>query len=176
MGISFEPLTASIGAVVHGVDLADVDADTVEEIRKGWLDYQVLFFRDQPITVAQHIAFGRRWGELEIHPFAPDDGEHPELVVIESNEERKYAASNWHSDVTWRTEPSLGSILRGRIIPPAGGDTVFASATKAYDRLSDEWKERVDGLVAEHDFANTFGRRMSSEKLAETHEKYPVAY
>ncbi|MGI9603663.1 MAG: TauD/TfdA dioxygenase family protein [Acidimicrobiales bacterium] len=175
MPIDVQPMTATIGAEVFGIDLADVSAEEVDELRKAWLDWKVLFFRDQPITIEQHIDFGRLFGELEIHPFAPDDAEHPEIVVIESNDKAQYAASRWHSDVTWRQEPSLGSILRGRVIPPAGGDTCFADAAAAYDRLSDDWKERVDGLVAVHDFTKTFGRRLSPEKLAEKQKQYPVA-
>ena len=163
------PLTAAIGAEVSGVDLADVSDDQVEELRKTWLDHQVLFFRDQDISVEDHIEFGRRWGELEVHPFIVDGAEHPELVVLESTPERRFQATVWHSDVTWRAEPSMGSILRGRIIPEAGGDTLWASATKAYDRLTDEWKERIDDLVAVHDFTKTF----TSKNPEADRETYP---
>ncbi len=176
MALDVQPLTATIGAEVFGIDLAEVSADQLDELRKAWLDWKVLFFRDQHITTEEHIAFGRLWGELEVHPFAPDDAEHPEIVVIESNEHSQYAAARWHSDVTWRQEPSLGSVLRGRIIPPAGGDTCFADAATAYDRLSDEWKQRLDGLVAVHDFTRTFGRDLSPEKLAEKQKQFPVAH
>lgn len=167
--MQISPLTAAIGAEVTGVDLADVGDDQFEELRKAWLDHQVLFFRDQDITVEEHIDFGRRWGELEVHPFVRDDGDHPELVVLESTPERRFQATVWHSDVTWRLEPSMGSILRGRIIPEAGGDTLWASATKAYDRLTDEWKERIDDLVAVHDFTKTF----TSKNPEADRETYP---
>ena len=175
MTLDIKPLTATIGAEITGFDMADVSDDLIDQLGKAWLDHKVLFFRDQHITVDEHIAFGRRFGELEVHPFAPDDAEHPEIVVIESNADRQYAAARWHSDVTWREEPSLGSVLRGRVIPPAGGDTCFADAAAAYDRLSDDWKDRVDDLVAVHDFTRTFGARLSPEKLAEQQEKFPPA-
>ena len=167
-------MTAVIGAEIGGVDLAAVDADTLEELRKAWMDWKVLFFRDQHISVAAHVGFGRMWGELEVHPFAPSHPDHPEIVVITSNAEHQYAAANWHSDVTWRAEPSLGSILRGRVIPPQGGDTVFADATAAYDSLSDEWRARIDPLVAVHDYTHVFGRGVDETKREEMRQKYPA--
>ena len=173
--LDIKPHTATIGCEVSGIDLANVDAETFAELQKLWLDWKVLFFRDQPITTEEHIAFGRRFGELEIHPFIPNDGAHPEIVVINSTAEFNIAASAWHSDVTWRVEPSLGSILRGRVIPRVGGDTLFANAAAAYNRLSDTLKQKIDGLIAVHDFAHVFSRKASEEKLAELHEKYPPA-
>lgn len=175
MGIEVEPLTACLGAEVRGVDMADVDADTFGELHEAFLEHKVLFFRDQHITAGEHITFGRMWGELEIHPFVPDDGTHPEILVIESTPEQNYSASQWHSDVTFRQEPALGSILRGRIVPPVGGDTVWADTCAAYEALSDEWKERVDDLVAVHDFVRTFGNRLSPAELEQKREEYPVA-
>ncbi len=175
MAIEFAPITATFGAEVTGVDMAEVDADTRDRLRKGWMEHKVLVLRDQHITTEQHIAFGRLFGELEIHPFATGHRDHPEIVRIRSNEEIQYAASNWHSDVTWRLEPSMGSILRGVEIPPVGGDTCFADATAAYERLPDDWKERVDGLFAVHDFSKTFGRRLDAEERAEKQKEYPPA-
>ena len=175
MPIDIRPLTGTLGAEVSGVDMADVDDATRDELRKAWLDHKVLVLRDQPISTEEHIAFGRRFGELEVHPFASGIAEHPEIVNIHSTADQPYAASRWHSDVTWRLEPSMGSILRGRVIPPAGGDTCFADATAAYDRLSDAWKERVEDLYAIHDFAMTFGRRLSDEDRAAKQAEYPPA-
>lgn len=175
MALDIGPLTATLGAEVGGVDIAKVDDAVRDELRKAWLDHKVLVVRDQDVTIEEHIAFGRLFGELEVHPFATGIDEYPEIVKIHSTEEHKYAASNWHSDVTWREEPSMGSILRGRIIPPAGGDTCFADATAAYDRLSAEWKERVDDLYAIHDFTQTFGRRMSDQERADKQKEYPPA-
>jgi taurine dioxygenase len=176
MALEIRPLTAAIGAEIHGVQLYDVSDEEIAEIRKAWLDWKVLFFRGQDISREEHIAFGRRFGDLEKHPFAPDMDEYPEIVVIESNEDQQYAASMWHSDVTWRQEPSMGSILRGCVIPPAGGDTCFANACLAYDRLRPEWKQRIEGLVAVHDFTRVFGRGLSPEALEEKRRQYPVAH
>ena len=175
MALQLTPLTATLGAEVSGIDMADVDDSAVDEIRKAWLDHKVLVLRDQHITIDEHIAFGRRFGDLEVHPFGFTVEGHPEIVCIHSTAETPFAASSWHSDVTWRLEPSMGSILRGRIIPPAGGDTCFADATAAYERLSDAWKERIDGLFAIHDFTQTFGQRLSPEERAEKQKEYPAA-
>jgi len=176
MTLEIRPVTATIGAEVHGIDLADVSDDEVQELRKAWLDWKVLFFRDQHITRDQHRDFGRRFGELEIHPFAPAMDGYPEFVVIESDHESQYAAANWHSDVTWRLEPSLGSILRGVEIPAAGGDTCFANAEVAYDRLPDDVKGRVDGLVAVHDFSKVFGRNREPEFVEQKRREHPPAH
>ena len=176
MSFEIRPVTAALGAEVLGLDLASLDDAGVGELRKLWLDYKVLFFRDQALSIEEHIAFGRRFGELEQHPFAPDLPEHPEIVLIASTAEEPYAASMWHSDVTWRKSPSLGSILRGRVLPPAGGDTCFANAVLAYERLSPEWKARIEGLTASHDYMNVFGRSVPPDKKEAMREKYPVQH
>ena len=177
MTIEVRPITATIGAEISGFDMAEVDTDTLEEIRKAWLDYKVLVLRDQRITVEEHIAFGRLFGELEVHPFTQDIDGHPEIVVLEAGGDtgKRFVASGWHSDVTWRAEPSMGSILRGASVPDVGGDTCFADAGAAYGSLKDEWKERVDGLFAIHDFTNVFGAGIDPERLAEEQAKYPPA-
>ena len=175
MAIEIQPVTAAIGAEIRGVRLAAPSEADLEDLHKALLDYKVLFFRDQELSVEEHIAFGRRFGQLETHPFAPDMAEHPEIVVIESTREAPYAAQSWHSDVTWRQEPSLGSILRARVVPPVGGDTCFANAEAAYNTLSDEWKERIGELHAIHDYVRVFGRGVPAEKREEMREKYPVA-
>lgn len=173
MAIECHPITGTLGAEVTGVDLANPTDGMIDDLKKAWLDHKVLVVRDQHITTEEHIAFGRRFGELEVHPFATGKDGYPEIVKIKSTPEHQYSASSWHSDVTWRAEPSMGSILRGVIIPPVGGDTTFADATAAYDRLSDEVKATVDDLYAIHDFTNTFGRRMSEEERAAKQAEFP---
>jgi alpha-ketoglutarate-dependent taurine dioxygenase len=156
--IEVEPLTATIGAEIGGVDLADdLDDDVIDELRAALLEWKVIFFRDQHrLDRTSHIAFGRRFGELEIHPITPADQEQPEVFVIPAGGKFR-APDNWHSDVTWRPEPSLGSILRAVQLPPLGGDTLWADMAKAFDLLDDDTKERIDGLTATHDYASAFG-------------------
>jgi len=169
------PLNASFGAEVRGLDMAAVDDTTRDELRKAWLDHKVLVLRDQHVTTEEHIAFGRIFGDLEVHPFTDNLDGHPEIVVLEAGGDsgKAFVAAGWHSDVTWRAEPSMGSILRGREVPSVGGDTCFADATAAYARLSDEWKERVDGLFAIHDYARVFASRVKPDEEAEIRERYP---
>ncbi len=164
-----------IGAEITGIDLGNPTPAQIEHIRKAWLNHKVLIFRNQNITREQHISFGRNFGDLEVHPFAPSPDNYPEIVKIISNDKVQYAASNWHSDVTWRQEPSMGSILRGCVIPQVGGDTSFANAAEAYNRLKPDVKARVDSLYAVHDFSRTFGQRMSPEEREKKQKEYPPA-
>ncbi len=175
MAITAHPLTAALGAEVRGVDLVDLGDDGFEQLHKLFLDHKVLFFRDQHLSTEEHIAFGRRWGDLEVHPFAPNGGVAPEVVQLLSTAEKPYAAAGWHSDVTWRQEPSMGSILRARELPPVGGDTCWANTEMAYQRLPDDLKERIDDLVCVHDYLRVFGRRIKPEKREEMRETYPPA-
>ena len=150
MGIEVSPITGTLGAEVSGVDLADVDGVTLDQLRKAWLDHKVLVLRDQHITTEEHIAFGRLFGDLEIHPFTDNDEGHPEVVVLEAGGDsgKTFVAAGWHSDVTWRVEPSMGSILRGRIVPAVGGDTCFADVVCVWVRRGDRVANQtcVDGF------------------------------
>src|SRR5262245_18422691 len=150
--IKVAPLTGALGAEVSGVQLRELDDETFDEVHDAFLEHKVLFFRDQQLTRDEHVAYGRRWGPLEQHPFTPNEAEHPEIVVLDSTPEKFYAAEAWHSDVTWRECPSLGSILRGVVIPPVGGDTCWANMELAYEQLPDAIKEQIDGKVAVHSF------------------------
>jgi len=174
--IGVSPLSPTIGAEISGVRMgAAVPDEQIAEIRQALLDWKVIFFRDQDVEVSDHVAFGRKFGELEIHPFTPNLDDHPEVVVIHHDERSKRGQNQWHSDVTWRQEPSLGSILRGRIIPPVGGDTLFADMFAAYEGLSEEIREKIDGATAVHSFVQNFGRKMSAEQREKYLEQYPEA-
>jgi taurine dioxygenase len=171
------PLTPTIGAEVRGLSLAEPpDAATKADLDKAWLEHKVLFFRDQgDVSTDAHVAFCRAFGELEVHPFVPPKPGYPEVMVLVANDRRKGNENTWHSDVTWRLEPSLGSMLRAVELPPVGGDTLFADMEAAYEGLGDTMRDLVDGLEAVHDFTKVFGRHVPPEKLAETRERYPPA-
>ena len=177
--LELAPLTPTIGAEVSGVDLSQpLDAATVSAMRTALLDWKVLFFRDQDITTDQHLAFARNFGELEAHPFAPHKPDYPEVLAITHNRESRGRENAWHSDVTWRGKPSLGSILRAIEVPPVGGDTLFADMYAAYDGLSDAVKEQIEGKVAVHDFAHfRTGMRKRGKSEAEIeafNAQYPM--
>jgi taurine dioxygenase len=168
-----KPLSPRIGAEIHGVDLRDELSDqTIAEIRDALLRRKVIFFRDQHITTAQHIAFARRFGELEIHPATPKTQEHAEVLFIAHGPDSRGRENNWHSDVTWREAPSLGSVLRAREVPEVGGDTLFADMEAAYEGLSPAMKDWVCSLTATHDIARVFAGRLGKTP-EELHEKYP---
>ncbi|MDE2563415.1 MAG: TauD/TfdA family dioxygenase [Sphingomonadales bacterium] len=171
--LAVEPLTPTIGAEISGIDLSQhLDDDTIREIRAALLAHKVVFFRDQEITRAQHIAFARRFGELEIHPATPADQPDPEVLHIAYGPQSKGRENNWHSDVTWRAEPSLGSILRAVELPPVGGDTLFADMAAAFRGLSPAMQEWLRSLSAVHDIARVFARRLRKD-AEELHTKYP---
>ena len=163
---SVEPASPTIGATIVGVDLAaPLDDELHAELHRALLEWKVLFFRDQHLTSAQHHAVGARWGELETHPFVfgmrPDqDPGRPAALRLVKDADTKGRENVWHSDVTWRECPSLGSLLLAVELPPLGGDTLWADMAAAYDCLDDDVKERIDGLTAVHDWWTTFGRGM----------------
>ncbi|MEY2461111.1 MAG: taurine dioxygenase [Acidimicrobiaceae bacterium] len=174
--LDIRPLTPSIGAEVLGIDLASAPDDgTFAELDKAFADHKVLFFRDQDITTAQHVAFCRHFGDLEVHPFVPSKKDYPEVMVLLHDEDRRGTENTWHSDVTWRQEPSLGSMLRAVEVPDVGGDTLFADMEAAFAGLDDALQQRLRSLSAIHDFAAVFGGGKSPEELAELREKFPPA-
>lgn len=171
-------LSPTIGAEISGVDLSTTLSDaTFAAIEGALIDHKVIFFRDQDLTTEQHLAFGRRFGELEVHPFAPEKPGHPEVLAITHDERSKPRENIWHSDVTWRLQPSLGSILRAIEVPATGGDTLFSDMEAAYDGLADDVKKQIGGAVARHDF-DGFRRRLirqgaTDDEVAEYDRTYP---
>ena len=142
-----EPMTCAIGAQLGNVNLgvASRDAGLVAEIRALLLKHKVLFFRDQDITRAEHVAFARHFGELEDHPVAGSDPDHPGLVRIYKTPDApidRYENA-WHTDATWREKPPFGCVLRCVECPPVGGDTMWANMAEAYSRLPDHIKTRL---------------------------------
>ena len=172
-------LSPSIGAELLEIDLKRPLTDSLKyEIYQALLVYKVIFFRNQDLTIEEHLDFAKNFGELEIHPFASNDEQYPEVLKITHNEKNKGRENTWHSDVTWRLEPSLGSILRMKESPKVGGDTLFADMYAAYEDLSDEVKEKLDGAIAVHDFAG-FRKRLekngvSEEEIEVFNKKYPM--
>ncbi|HLX24153.1 MAG TPA: TauD/TfdA family dioxygenase [Usitatibacter sp.] len=177
--IRVEPLTCAIGAEVSNVSLADAAADDalLAEIRGLWLRHRVLFFRDQDITRAEHVAFARRFGNLEDHPVAGSDPDHPGLVRIYKSPDKpadRYENA-WHTDATWREKPPLGCVLRCVECPPVGGDTMWANMVLAYEKLPEAVKAQIAALRARHSIEASFGAAMPAEKRLALHAQFPDA-
>ena len=165
-------LSPAIGAELIGADLRSPTDTLVSEVRAALLRYQVVFFRDQDITRAQHIAFARKFGKLEIHPATPKEEPDREVLRIAHGPKSRGIENSWHSDVTWREAPSLGSILRAIELPEVGGDTLFSNMVMAYEDLDTDLKERLCRMTAVHDIARVFADRLKKDPV-ELHAKYP---
>ncbi|MFP6836431.1 MAG: TauD/TfdA family dioxygenase [Pseudomonadales bacterium] len=144
-------LAGALGAEVRGVDLGQLSDSDINSIESLLLDNLVLLFPDQNITVEQHIAFGRRFGPLEGHPNLqnPFDSKYPELFELAAS--HGGVADEWHTDITFRPEPALISVLHMVRCPPVGGDTMWASLYAAFEELSAPMQELCEGLSALHD-------------------------
>ena len=174
-----EQLSCNIGAELFGVNLAEAihDAGLFAEIRAQLLKHRVLFLRDQDISRAEHVAFARRFGELEDHPVIGSHPDHPGLVQVYKNPDSpvdRYENS-WHTDATWREAPPMGCVLRCVECPPVGGDTMWANMVVAYERLPDDVKAKLEGLRARHSIEATFGAAMPIEKRLALKAQYPDA-
>jgi taurine dioxygenase len=177
------PLGPLLGAEIQGLDLRQkLSTEQVADVRAALLQYKVLFFRDQDISYDDHVRFGRYFGELEGHPVTAHVPGYPEVLSIEAADGMKLSdalipiarpANKWHTDVTFREKPSLGAVLRGRKLPPSGGDTIFADTAAIYADLPPDVKARIETLEAEHDIIQSYGYRVSDEKRAELRREYP---
>ena len=177
--IQVEPLTCTIGAELSNVNLgvASRDAGLAAEIRALLVRHKVVFFRDQDMTRAEHVAFARHFGDLEDHPVAGSDPDNPGLVRIykapDSPPDRYENA--WHTDATWREKPPFGCVLRCVECPPVGGDMIWVNMAEAYSRLPEDVKARIAGLRARHSIEASFGAAMPLEKRLALRAQYPDA-
>jgi len=161
MTLEIESLTPRIGAIIHGADLTqDISDEDFSEIYDAWLQHLVIFFRRQSMSPEQHLAFGRRFGELHVHPAAPYANDNPALMMIHADEtSTRNNGSGWHSDVSADEEPPMASILHIHQTPSSGGDTLWANMYEAYDALSEPIKSLLNSLTAIHqaDYTGFYG-------------------
>ncbi|TNC24830.1 TauD/TfdA dioxygenase family protein [Amycolatopsis alkalitolerans] len=170
---SLRPLGRVIGAEITGVDLAGPLTGPVRaELNRALLEWKVLFFRDQDITSAQQRAFARHWGELETNPLLPA-GDTDEVTRFSRSATMPAFENIWHTDVTFRPSPALGSVLRLVKVPSLGGDTMWADMAAAYDNLPADVRERITGLRAVHDFVPGFARFTDPGLLAARQAEFP---
>ncbi|MDC0739943.1 TauD/TfdA dioxygenase family protein [Polyangium mundeleinium] len=177
--IKVAPLTCTIGAELEHVSLADAvrDDGLFAEIRALLLKHRVLFLRDQDITRADHVAFARRFGELEDHPVASSDPDHPGLVLIykDLNSPPEHYENAYHCDTTFREAPPMGCVLRCVETPAVGGDTIWVNMVEAYRRLPEPIQQQIAGLRARHSIEATFGAVMPLEKRHALKARFPDA-
>ncbi len=182
--IQIKPISGSLGAIIENVDLAaGIDDQVYAEIKQALLDNLVIFFRDQEITPDQQVAFGRRFGELHIHPFIPSLEGHEEIIRLRAKsgaQEMLRLANSWHEDLSYTYDPPLAAILRAVTVPSRGGDTMWVNLYKAYDTLSEKMKAIVADLSAWHDVTKTYRRQElhmkgGAEQYAKTLAKTPPA-
>lgn len=148
----------ALGAEISGVDLGQELPDaTIAEIRQALVEHQVIFFRDQALTPERQVAFGARFGPLNIHPYVAGMAGHPEVMeVVKEPEERINFGGGWHSDMSFLEHPAIGSILYAVETPEFGGDTLFASQAAAFEALSPGLQGTLEGLNAIHSAAREY--------------------
>jgi len=175
--IQVKPVTPHLGAEISGVDLRQTLTNAqVNDLHTALNTHQVLFFRDQPITLDQQKALGRHFGDLHIHPNTPGPEGHPEILPIHADaNSKRIAGEHWHSDVSCDPEPPLGSVLYLHTIPELGGDTLFASQTAAYDALSPAFKTFLEGLTATHSGDRSYRRTNRLLGIDDRNRVFPQA-
>ena len=146
-----EPLGPNCGVQVTGVSLADTEGAVLEEVRSLIYRHGVAIFRDQSFSPEDHIAFAGRWGGIDVNNYFPLTDAHPEIAVVRKSEDQTTnIGGGWHTDHSYDQVPAMGSILVARILPPSGGDTLWAHMGAAYESLPDETKQKIEGMSAFH--------------------------
>jgi len=165
------PVAGALGAEIHGLDLAhELSTEDSRQLRQLLNEHEVIFFRDQDITPARQKAIALSFGPLQTHPaYATIEG-FPEITILESTPEKPTKIEAWHTDMTFREHPPMGTVLKSVVVPPKGGDTLWSSMTAAYNGLSPQMQQFLQGLTAVHDFAHGF-----RESLAEPGGKERLA-
>jgi taurine dioxygenase len=168
--LAVEPIAGVLGAEIHGVDLAQpLSDDVVSAIRRALLDHLVVFFRDQQLSPAQLVAFGKRFGTLGRYPLVAGLPDYPEIIeVVKLPHERSNFGGVWHSDTTYLDEPPMGSMLYALDVPPAGGDTLFANMFLAYERLSEGMQAMLSTMRAVNSSARADVSRTREDRIAQS--------
>ncbi len=177
--ITIKPLNPVIGAELHGLDLREeLPEEDIRAVKEALDRYQVVFFRDQDLSPEQHLAFGRRFGELHVHPSVrgkPRDQWSEIMPVHAHANTARIAGDKWHTDVSCDEKPPLASILHMKTVPECGGDTLFSSMYAAYDALSDPMKRLLTGLTATHDGAPNYDDRAKRSRETGGDRVNPIA-
>ncbi len=179
-GVVATRVGVNLGAEITGVDLRRPLSDAqFEAVNAALVEHALIIFRDQDISSANLMDFGRRFGELTVHPFAPNEGKNaPELIKFRNDEKTPpFGTDVWHSDETFRAEPPMATILCAKEVPAVGGDTMFVNMAAAYDGLSEKMQNYIAGLDGIHDmkpFRQLFGKTREERKNLQHFElQYP---
>ncbi|CAM2156688.1 taurine dioxygenase [Pararobbsia alpina] len=182
--IEIRAFDAPLGAEVIGLDLGvPLSDEAFARIHRAHLDHHVLVFRDQRITPEQHIAFSRRFGPLQIHVLRQFQlAGYPEMLIVSNIKENGQpiglgdAGHFWHSDLSYKEQPSLGSLLHAQELPAEGGDTLFSNVHRVWEELPATLRKRIEGLRAEHTYLaryaelqqrNPWRPNLTAEQVAE---------
>jgi taurine dioxygenase len=176
--LDIKPIAGALGAEIGGIDLTtNISPEAVAEIRRLLVEYGVIFFRDQDISHAQQKLIAGYFGPLQTHPAYETVAGFPEITVLESTPEKPTKIECWHSDMTFRQHPPLGTVLRSKVVPPKGGDTMWACMATAYNGLSQPMQKMLEGLTAIHDFRQGFKESLAEvgglERLAQAVAENP---
>jgi taurine dioxygenase len=166
------PRMPNFAAWIDGVDLSKpLSAAVQAELRQALSDFEVIFFRPQVITPKQHVALAKVFGPLSGGSYFSRHETEPLLEVIESNDASPPQIDNWHTDISWKANPPLGTCIQITVTPPAGGNTCWMSTSKAFEWLSPGMQKYLEGLTAVH----TWEQAGFREALAERGEEALIA-
>ncbi|MDP7546368.1 MAG: TauD/TfdA family dioxygenase [Alphaproteobacteria bacterium] len=167
--IDVRPISGSIGAEISGVDIAgELSVAAIGEIRQALLNHLVIFLRDQEITPAQQLAFVSRFGEPDIYPFVKGLKDYPQITpILKRPGETINFGGIWHSDTVYQPEPPMATVLYAKQLPPTGGDTLFANQYQAYESLSAQLREILNGLTAVNSAAKGSAAHTRSDRVAD---------
>ena len=170
-------LTPTIGAEISGIDLSNnLNSQDLDNIYKNLIDHKVIFFRNQNLKPEDHITFAKSFGDIEPpHPIYPHVENFPEITLLENDPTNPPDTDEWHTDVTFKTEPPFTSILYSKEIPPSGGDTLWCSLIAIYDALPENIKIELESKRAIHDMG-AFRNNFSSENNEEYSKKLNAGF
>ena len=172
--IEVEPVSGSVGAVLHGVDLGNLDDQTFDEVHQAWMEHCVVFFRDQAITPEQQIAFARRIGDIHFHPYMSGLDEYPEILEIVKEPDDGYTfGSVWHTDQMFNPQPAMATMLYAKEVPARGGDTMFSNQYLAYETLSAPMRYAISAIRT-FNVGDGFRRNSGKSSRAERYATNPI--
>jgi taurine dioxygenase len=172
--IEVEPVSGSVGAVLHGVDLGNLDDQTFDEVHQAWMEHCVVFFRDQDITPEQQISFARRIGDIHFHPYMSGLDKYPEILEIVKEPDDGYTfGSVWHTDQMFNPQPAMATMLYAKEVPARGGDTMFSNQYLAYETLSAPMRDAISAIRT-FNVGDGFRRDSEKSSRAERYASNPI--